>query len=226
MSGARIGHGYDVHRLVEGRKLILGGVDIPWERGLLGHSDADVLTHAVMDALLGAAALGDIGKIAAPGLAGFLEPFFEGGAHVFDLVRIAAGKSLGEVNDPVGSLCHAPVAVLGDILLGLQPGGRINLVVAAAQELPDVIGLPVSGGLLAHHLLYQASELGGTCLRIRLQLVYHAGVGLVGLLGRICGFRRVLIYHAAPLGCGSALCGLSGRGFLGSRCVTAIGGLC
>ena len=58
----RIGQGYDVHRLVEGRKLILGGVDIPWERGLLGHSDADVLTHAVMDALLGAAALGDIGK--------------------------------------------------------------------------------------------------------------------------------------------------------------------
>ena len=58
----RIGHGYDVHRLVTGRKLILGGVDIPHETGLLGHSDADVLTHAVMDALLGAAALGDIGK--------------------------------------------------------------------------------------------------------------------------------------------------------------------
>ena len=58
----RIGHGYDVHRLVEGRKLILGGVDIPWEKGLDGHSDADVLLHAVMDALLGAAALGDIGR--------------------------------------------------------------------------------------------------------------------------------------------------------------------
>jgi len=58
----RVGHGYDVHRLVEGRKLILGGVDIPHEKGLLGHSDADVLTHAVMDALLGALALGDIGK--------------------------------------------------------------------------------------------------------------------------------------------------------------------
>ena len=58
----RIGHGYDVHRLVEGRRLILGGVDIPWERGLLGHSDADVLTHAVMDALLGAAGVGDIGQ--------------------------------------------------------------------------------------------------------------------------------------------------------------------
>lgn len=58
----RIGHGYDVHRLVAGRKLILGGVEIPWEKGLDGHSDADVLLHAVMDALLGAAALGDIGR--------------------------------------------------------------------------------------------------------------------------------------------------------------------
>ena len=57
----RIGHGYDVHRLTEGRKLLLGGVEIPFEKGLLGHSDADVLTHAVMDALLGACALGDIG---------------------------------------------------------------------------------------------------------------------------------------------------------------------
>ena len=59
----RIGHGYDVHRLVEDRKLILGGVDIPYEKGLLGHSDADVLAHAIADALLGAAALGDIGKL-------------------------------------------------------------------------------------------------------------------------------------------------------------------
>ena len=59
----RIGHGYDAHRLVEGRKLILGGVEIPYERGLLGHSDADVLLHALADAILGAAALGDIGKL-------------------------------------------------------------------------------------------------------------------------------------------------------------------
>lgn len=58
----RIGHGYDVHRLVEGRKCIIGGVCIPYEKGLLGHSDADVLTHAIMDSLLGALALGDIGK--------------------------------------------------------------------------------------------------------------------------------------------------------------------
>ena len=58
----RFGMGYDVHRLVEGRKLILGGVDVPYEKGLLGHSDADVLLHTISDALLGAAALGDIGK--------------------------------------------------------------------------------------------------------------------------------------------------------------------
>ena len=59
----RIGHGYDVHRLVEGRKCIIGGVDIPYEKGLLGHSDADVLLHAIMDAVLGAMAAGDIGKL-------------------------------------------------------------------------------------------------------------------------------------------------------------------
>ena len=59
----RIGHGYDVHRLIEGRKLIIGGVEIPHDVGLLGHSDADVLLHAIMDSLLGAAALGDLGKL-------------------------------------------------------------------------------------------------------------------------------------------------------------------
>ena len=63
MTKLRVGHGYDVHRLVEGRALILGGVTVSFDRGLLGHSDADVLTHAVMDALLGAAVLGDIGKL-------------------------------------------------------------------------------------------------------------------------------------------------------------------
>ena len=63
MTNLRVGHGYDVHRLVEGRPLILGGVTVPYEKGLLGHSDADVLTHAVMDALLGAAGLPDIGNL-------------------------------------------------------------------------------------------------------------------------------------------------------------------
>ncbi len=63
MKQMRIGHGYDVHRLVEGRKCIIGGVEIPYEKGLLGHSDADVLAHAIADAILGAAALGDIGHL-------------------------------------------------------------------------------------------------------------------------------------------------------------------
>lgn len=63
MNNIRIGHGYDVHRLVEGRDLIIGGIKIPYDKGLLGHSDADVLVHAVMDSILGALALGDIGKI-------------------------------------------------------------------------------------------------------------------------------------------------------------------
>lgn len=62
MCNFRIGHGYDVHKIVEGRKMIIGGVEIPYDRGLLGHSDADVLVHAVMDAILGALALGDIGR--------------------------------------------------------------------------------------------------------------------------------------------------------------------
>ncbi len=68
----RIGHGYDVHQLVQGRRLILGGVEIPYEKGLLGHSDADVLVHAVMDSLLGAAALGDLGKLFPDSSAEFL----------------------------------------------------------------------------------------------------------------------------------------------------------
>ena len=79
----RIGHGYDVHRLVQGRKLILGGVEVPWEMGLLGHSDADVLTHAVMDALLGAAGLWDIGH-AFPDT----DPAYEGISSLILLERV------------------------------------------------------------------------------------------------------------------------------------------
>ena len=85
----RIGHGYDVHRLVPDRRLILGGVDIPYEKGLLGHSDADVLTHALMDALLGAAALGDIGKLFPDNDDRFL------GADSIQLLR-EVGRVLGE----------------------------------------------------------------------------------------------------------------------------------
>lgn len=85
----RIGHGYDVHRLVEGRDLILGGVKIDWELGLLGHSDADVLLHAVSDALLGAAGLGDIGKHFPD-----TDPAYKG-ADSLKLLEIVAGKVRG-----------------------------------------------------------------------------------------------------------------------------------
>ena len=89
MTNLRIGHGYDVHRLVEGRKLIIGGVDIPWEKGLLGHSDADVLVHAVMDALTGAARLGDIGKLFPD-----TDPAYAGISSIKLLAHV--GKLLGE----------------------------------------------------------------------------------------------------------------------------------
>lgn len=97
----RIGHGYDVHRLVEGRPLILGGVTVPSEVGLHGHSDADVLTHAIIDALLGAAALGDIGALF-PDTESRLE-----GADSLDLLRLAyrrvteAGYTVGNVDATV-----------------------------------------------------------------------------------------------------------------------------
>ena len=97
----RIGHGYDVHRLVEGRKLILGGVEIPFEQGLLGHSDADVLAHAVMDALLGAAALGDIGKLFPDS-----DPAYSGADSLVLLRRVAEvlaehGYGIGNVDATV-----------------------------------------------------------------------------------------------------------------------------
>lgn len=102
----RIGHGYDVHRLTEGRKLILGGVDIPYPLGLLGHSDADVLTHALMDALLGAAGLGDIGRHFPDS-----DPVYKGVdslillAHVMELLR-SKGYRVG--NADVTVLAQAP----------------------------------------------------------------------------------------------------------------------
>lgn len=102
----RIGHGYDVHRLVEGRKLILGGVDIPYEKGLLGHSDADVLLHAISDALLGAAALGDIGKHFPD-----TDPRYEGADSLRLLQEVGrlvheAGYTVGNIDATI--LCQAP----------------------------------------------------------------------------------------------------------------------
>lgn len=93
----RIGIGYDVHRLAEDRKLILGGVEIPYEKGLLGHSDADVLLHAIMDALLGAAALGDIGK------------------HFPDTDEVYRGASSLKLLERVGELVEEELYVIGNI---------------------------------------------------------------------------------------------------------------
>ena len=93
----RIGTGYDVHRLAEDRKLILGGVEIPYEKGLLGHSDADVLLHAIMDALLGAAALGDIGK------------------HFPDTDEVYRGASSLKLLERVGELVEEELYVIGNI---------------------------------------------------------------------------------------------------------------
>ena len=102
----RIGHGYDVHRLVEDRKLVLGGVEIPYEKGLLGHSDADVLLHAVMDAVLGAAALGDIGKHFPD-----TDPAYKGADSLALTREVAAiltrhGYKLGNIDATL--LCQAP----------------------------------------------------------------------------------------------------------------------
>lgn len=152
MSEIRIGHGYDVHRLVEGRKLILGGVDIPWEKGLLGHSDADVLTHAVMDALLGAAGLGDIGKHFPD-----TDPAYAGADSVKLLEHVAGllrehGFAVGNVDATI--LAQRPklaphIPLMRDNLaraMGVDPG-RVN--VKATTE--EGLGFTGSGeGMAAH----------------------------------------------------------------------------
>ena len=106
MTNLRVGCGYDVHRLVPGRRLILGGVEIPWEKGLLGHSDADVLTHALMDALAGASRLGDIGHLFPD-----TDPAYEG-ASSLDLLRevgrLFREKGYELVNADVVLLAQAP----------------------------------------------------------------------------------------------------------------------
>ena len=152
MSGARIGHGYDVHRLAEGRRLILGGVDIPWERGLLGHSDADVLTHAVMDALLGAAGLGDIGTHFPD-----TDPAYAGAdsmkllAHVVELLR-EQGFSVGNVDATV--LAQRPklaphIPQMRDNLARTMEVGPEQVNVKATTE--EGLGFTGSGeGIAAH----------------------------------------------------------------------------
>ena len=123
----RIGHGYDVHRLVVGRRLILGGVDIPHETGLLGHSDADVLTHAVMDALLGAAALGDIGKLFPDS-----DPAYSG-ADSLQLARVVAKKLL-EAGFTIGNVDATVIAEAPKLAPHIQK---------MRENLADALGIPL-----------------------------------------------------------------------------------
>ena len=121
----RIGHGYDVHRLVEGRKLILGGAEVPYEKGLLGHSDADVLTHAVMDALLGAAGLGDIGQHFPDSDDRFL------GADSLELLRQVCGM-LSERGYRIGNV---------DVTVIAQRPKLAGFISAMRENLAAVMGL-------------------------------------------------------------------------------------
>ena len=146
----RIGHGYDVHRLVEGRKLILGGVEIPYARGLLGHSDADVLTHAVMDAILGAAGLGDIGRMFPDS-----DPAYAGADSLVLLDRVLA--RVGEAGWQVGNV-DVTVIAQRPKLMGYLPemtqklerrlgAGRVNLKATTEEGL----GFTGAGeGIAAH----------------------------------------------------------------------------
>ena len=124
----RIGHGYDVHRLVPDRKLILGGVEIPFERGLLGHSDADVLLHAVADALLGAAALGDIGCLFPD-----TDPQYAG-ADSLELLRQVASK----VRQAGYSVCNVDATVL------MQRPKLRPFIGDMRRNIADARGIPVS----------------------------------------------------------------------------------
>lgn len=126
----RIGHGYDVHRLAEGRRLILGGAEIPYEKGLLGHSDADVLTHAVCDALLGAAALGDIG-----GMFPDTDPRYEGADSLLLLGAVAV--RIGECGYKIGNI-DATVLAQRPRLADYIPQMRENIAKACGIAAVDV----------------------------------------------------------------------------------------
>ena len=126
----RIGHGYDVHKLVEGRDLILGGVKIPFEKGLLGHSDADVLLHAVSDSLLGAAALGDIGKHFPD-----TDPQYKG-ADSLELLRVV-GEKIKEAGFKVGNIDVTMIAQRPK-LAGFIPTMRENIARVLGADVSQV----------------------------------------------------------------------------------------
>lgn len=148
----RIGHGYDVHRLVEGRKLILGGVNIPYEKGLLGHSDADVLVHAIMDSILGALALGDIGKLFPDN-----DSKFKGADSINLLKQVVSiaennGFSVGNIDSTI--ICQSPK------LAGFIEKMRENIAKACKTDIGSIsvkatteekLGFTGSGeGIAAH----------------------------------------------------------------------------
>ena len=158
----RIGHGYDVHRLIPGRPLILGGVDIPYEKGLLGHSDADVLTHAVMDALLGAAALGDIG-----GHFPDTDPAYSGADSLRLLERVAAlirekGYVVGNIDATI--LAQAPKlkSYIGDMRQRIAAACGVELDhISVKATTEEGLGFTGAGeGIAAHAvcLLEQRTE--------------------------------------------------------------------
>ncbi len=158
----RIGHGYDVHRLIPGRPLILGGVDIPYEKGLLGHSDADVLTHAVMDALLGAAALGDIG-----GHFPDTDPAYSGADSLRLLERVAAlirekGYVVGNIDATI--LAQAPKlkSYIGDMRQRIAAACGVELdQISVKATTEEGLGFTGAGeGIAAHAvcLLEQRTE--------------------------------------------------------------------
>ena len=152
MHKIRIGHGYDVHRLVENRKLILGGVEIPFERGLLGHSDADVLLHAISDALLGAVALGDIGKHFPD-----TDPRYAGADSMLllkEVVRLVRNEGYQVGNLDATILCQRPK------LAGFISAMRENIAACCEIPVSDVsvkakteekLGFIVSGYVIAVH---------------------------------------------------------------------------
>ena len=148
----RIGHGYDVHKLVEGRKLILGGIEIPFEKGLLGHSDADVLTHALMDALLGAAALGDIGKLFPDN-----DPAFAGADSVELLKKVCAviadaGYRVGNVDCTVIAQRPKLAPFIPDMREKLAKAMQINVTqVSVKATTEEHLGFTGEGlGIAAH----------------------------------------------------------------------------
>lgn len=155
----RIGHGYDVHRLTEGRELILGGVNIPFEKGLLGHSDADVLAHAVMDALLGAAALGDIGKLFPD-----TDPAYEGADSMVLLKRVAEvleekGYAVGNVDATIVAQrpkLSAYIPAMRENLARAMGAGADRVSVKATTE--ERLGFTGSGEGIAAHAVALITE--------------------------------------------------------------------